>query len=358
VPCVAFLEWLPVYHLRFAVIFLALLVWAAPARAVTVAFVRPLNPSPVMTETLVRLHGELLSVGLEPEIVDAPAALGLGTVDAHAWREKLAAERGVEAVIAITGDATPVAAEVWIIDKAPRGFEVSRVPFEPKAERPSERLAIRTIEVLRSRFLEIDLAVRERRGESILKPQGTPVSLGEANRPVGLAKRFGVELGAAVVTSQDGVKPAILPMVRFDWPVRSWLVIQAALAGLGTRPTIANALGNAQVSQDYGIVGGCYRFRSGEPLRPFFALAAGILHTSVEGRAKSSPNQGHTVDQWSFLFDGSVGAALHLPDPFYVTLAAHVQMAEPYPAVHFVDTVVATSARPNLLLTLTIGAWL
>ena len=37
---------------------------------------------------------------------------------------------------------------------------------------------------------------------------------------------------------------------------------------------------------------------------------------------------------------------------------AHAQLAEPYPAVRFVGAVVATSARPNLLLTLTIGAWL
>ena len=52
------------------------------------------------------------------------------------------------------------------------------------------------------------------------------------------------------------------------------------------------------------------------------------------------------------------GVQLRLPDRFYLSLAAHAQLAEPYLAVRFVDTVVATSGRPNLLLTFTIGAWL
>jgi hypothetical protein len=335
------------------------LLWSASARAVTVAVVRSNSPSPVTTETLVRLHGELLAVGLEPEIVDGPAARGLATSDWRAWLEKLAAERGVDAVVAITGDAAPIAAEVWVIDKSTRRFEVSSVLFDPRADRPSERLAIRTIEVLRSKFVEIDLAARERRGESVSKPLDAPTRLMEANdEPVNRAERFGVELGAAAVTSLDGVGPAVSPMLRLDWPVRTWLVMQAALAGLGTRSTVTRTVGNARVAQDYGVVGGRYRFRSGQRLRPFVALSAGFLHTAVEGRTDSPADQGHAVDQWSLLFDGSLGAALPLVDRFYVTLAAHVQMAEPYVAIHFVDTVVATSARPNLLLTLTLGAWL
>jgi hypothetical protein len=82
-----------------------------------------------------------------------------------------------------------------------------------------------------------------------------------------------------------------------------------------------------------------------------------VLHTSVEGRA-DAPNQGRVADQWSFLVDAGAGSLLRLPDRFYLSLAAHAQLAEPYPAIRFLDTVVATSARPNLLLTLTIGAWL
>jgi polyhydroxybutyrate depolymerase len=136
--------------------------------------------------------------------------------------------------------------------------------------------------------------------------------------------------------------------VRFDWSVRSWFLTQAALAGLGTRSTVEGLAGSAQVAQAYGLLGGSFRFRAGARLRPFATLSAGVLRTSVEGRA-DAPNQGRVLDQWSFLADVGLGAALRLPDRFTLSLAAHAQLAEPYPAVRFVGAVVATSARPNLL---------
>jgi hypothetical protein len=51
-----------------------------------------------------------------------------------------------------------------------------------------------------------------------------------------------------------------------------------------------------------------------------------------------------------------VGAGLRLSQRTFLTLAAHGQVAQPYVAVHIVDAVAATSGRPNLLLTLTLGA--
>ena len=90
---------------------------------------------------------------------------------------------------------------------------------------------------------------------------------------------------------------------------------------------------------------------------PSSALAAGALRTSVEGQA-SLTTDGHSVGQWSFLLDGSLGAGLRLYGRYYLTLAAHLHLAEPYVAIHVVDAVGATAGRPNLLLTLTVGAWL
>ena len=325
--------------------------------AATVAIVRPPHPSPDLTETLSRLHGELLSVGLEVEITDGPAVGGLSTTNSRPWLEKLAAERGVDAVINIVGDLAPFAVDIWLVDKAHRKLEVSRVALEPNTENPSERLAIRAIEVLRSSFLEIDLAARERRGEAVAKPPTTRLPLGEVGKPTSRPERFGIEVGAAALTSLDGVGPAILPIVRFDWAARSWLVLQAAWAGLGSRPTVEKTAGSARIAQQYGVLGGCYRFRSDQWLWPFMAFSAGALRTSVDGQA-DSPKQGHSVDQWSFLLDGSLGAGLRLSGRTYVTLAAHAQVAAPYVAIRFGNEIVATSGRPNLLLTLTVGAWL
>ncbi len=336
---------------------LALLIGTASARAATVAIVRPANPSPVMTETLVRLHGELTSVGFEAEIVDGPAGEGGNSVQSRAWLERLARLRKVDAVVAIVGDVSPDSVEVWVIDKVTGKSVVRRVPFEPRSPRAPETLAIRAIELLRSSFLEIDLAAGEPRSQSAAAPPPAVVRFVEMERLASRPERFGVEVGGAALIGLDGVGPAVLPMVRFDWALRSWLVVQAALAGLGTRPTVQTGTDSAQIAQEYGVLGACYRMKGGRWLRPFVALSGGVLHTSVEGRA-DSPNQGQNADQWSFLLDGGLGAALRLRDRFYLVATAHAQMAEPYVAIRFVDTVVATSARPNLLVTLTLGAWL
>jgi hypothetical protein len=303
----------------------------------------------------------LLSVGLEVEITDGPAARGLGTANPRAWLESLAAARGVDAIIDIAGEMAPVAVDVWIVHRAPRSrevsLEVSKVAIEPNTEKPAERLAIRAIEVLRSSFLETDLAARERRVEVMAKSPTTDLPLAEVNRLASRSERFGVEMGAAALTSLDGVGLALLPIVNIDWAGRPWLLVQATLAGLGSSPNVATTAGSARVAQHYGVVGGGYRFRADHWLRPFIALSAGVLRSSVEGQA-NTPYQGHAVRQWSFLLDASLGARLRLSGRYDATLAAHVQVAAPYVAIHFMDDVVATSGRPNLLLTLTVGAWL
>jgi hypothetical protein len=318
-----------------------------------VIILRPANSPPVMVETLVRLKGELTSAGFDTQIVDA--AVGAPAAS-RAGLEQLASKRGADAVVAIVGDLSPDSVEVWVIDKVTGKSVVRRVPFEPVAPRASETLALRAIELLRSSFLEIDLAARDRRGASPAAPPPAIVQFVEAERPPP-RERFGVEVGAASVMSLDGVGPALLPLVRFGLSLRHWLVLQGALAGLGTRPTVSTDAGSAQVAQAYGLVGASLRLGAGARVRPVVGLSAGALHTSVEGRA-AAPNQGQDADQWSFLVDAGFGAVVRLPDRFYVSVAGHAQLAEPYVAVRFLDTVVATSGRPNLLLSFTLGAWL
>lgn len=342
--------------MRLAVLASILLLWAMPAHAATVALVRPLGTTPELTETLVRLHGELLSVGFAVRLLDRPAGTQPGGTEPQPWLEALAAEGENDAVVEVVGDATTLAVDLWILSPAPQRLDVVRVELEPTATNRAERLAIRAVEVLRSTFLEQDMAARRRQAEALQEPGPAtppPVALGEpAERP----ERVGVAVGLAGLTSLDGVGPAVLPMARLDWAARPWLVTQAALAGLGSRPEVATTAGTARVAQQYGTLGGRLRLRSESRLTPFVALSSGVLRTSVEGQAEA-PRQGQGAEQWSLLLDGSVGAELHLPERYSLTLAGHAQWAEPYVAIHFVDSVVATTGRPNLALSLTVGVW-
>jgi hypothetical protein len=335
-------------HLPLA---LGVMLWAGTAQATRIAILRPSASSPELSEAVFRLQGELLALDLEVDVADRAPADRAGT-DSRAWVERLASERGSDAAIDVLGETKPTAVDIWIFQRSPRRVVVSRIVLEPDAPNAPETLAIRAIEVLRSNFVEIDLAARARFGERVAAP-----SQAAAQPPPPHVVRFGLEAGAQLLTSLDGVGPSVLPVVRFDGALRPWLVGQATFAGLGTRPTVDTAVGSARVTQRYGVLGLCYCSSSDPGIRPFLSLSAGVLQTLLDGRA-DPPARGHSVERWSFLMDASLGARLSLPSRYYVTLGAHVQLATPYVAIHFVDTQVGSTGRPNLLLSLTVGAWL
>jgi hypothetical protein len=339
---------------------LFLLGGSSSARAASVAIVRPPpRLSSDLNETLARIHGELLAVGLEVEIANRPPGLVRGTAKLRAWLEELAVKRGVDAVVDISGDPAPPAVDVWVIDRTPVRLELSRIDLEPESTSDAEQLSVRAIEVLRSRFLERDLSTRWRRSAAEVRPAvGRPAAEVDGPGKDGShAQALGIQVGAAGWMSLDGVGPALLPTARVDWAVRRWWLLHAAVAGLGTQSAVVARTGTASVVQQYGVVGTSSRLRSDSRLRPFAALSVGVLHTSIEGHA-DVPKAGHTSDRWSALLDGSVGAELGLSGPYFLSLAAHAQVAAPYVSIYFVDEAVASSGRPNLLLSLAVGVWL
>jgi len=337
-----------------AMLFLAFFAWAWPLHATTVVIVRPPSPSSAVAEAVSRVHGELLSVGLEAMLTDRPVSRE--QPDYRAWLGQVAAG-GARSIIDVIGDEALVAVDVWIVKSPPGRFEVTRIAAEPNTANPSERLALRTIEALRAGLVEIDLAARLARGEPLPKPSPPAAQAATEVAPAKERVRLAFEIGAAGLMSLDGVGPAILPTVRAAWAARSWFVLQAALTGAGSRPTVTTTAGHAQVAQQYGILGTCFRLGSERRFWPFVGLAVGLLHTSVEGQSGVSL-EGHDVDRWSFLSEASLGAGLRFSPRYYMALAAHVQVADPYVAIHVADAIGATTGRPNLLLTLTVGAWL
>jgi hypothetical protein len=343
-------------RLRLALSLATFLVGTGQAHAATVAVLWPPTPSADVTQALTLLRGELLSVGLEVTISDRAGARRVEQTDSAAWLEAFAA-RNVSAVIDTVGDDVLEAIDVWVLKTGPRRFEVTRVVIEPNAPRQPEMLALRAIEALRASLLQIDWAARRRRGEPSERPPMPTVTGSEAHAPSRRDEPVGIEVGAAAIMSLDGLGPAVLPTMRVSWAARPWLVMQASVAGLGSRSTVATSAGNARVSQQYAILGGFYRLRSARRLWPSLGLAVGALRTSVEGQAGWGTG-GRSAERWSVLLDVSLGAGLRLYGRSYLTLAVHAQVAEPYVAIHIVDTVGATSGRPNLLLTTTLGAWL
>jgi len=345
---------------HFLLPLVAALAWslaAARAEAAKVLIVRPAAASPELNETVSRLKGEVLSLGLELAIVERPATLRATAAESHAWVARMAAERDIDAVIDVSNDALPARIDIWVFQGGERRTEVAHIVLVADAENAPERLAIRAIDALRARLAEIDLAAKEKH---TARPAGQPPPTVAESPPRTSAAAMGhvdLQAGAAMLSSIDGVGPALMPIVRIGWSARPWLELQATVAGFGSRPAVVSASGSARVGQEYAVVGAGSCARAGRTLQPCVALAGGVLRTAIDGAA-DAPADAHFVERWSFLLDAGAGARLNLPGRYHVTLAAHVQVAEPYIAIHVVDTLVATSGRPNVLLSLTLGAWL
>jgi hypothetical protein len=329
----------------------AVLFWAVDVSAATVMLVRPPSPSPAMAEAIVRVRGELISEGFQVEVMD-----GLTGAEARSWLEQLAEARKADAVVAVLGSETPDSVEVWVIDKVTEKTTVRRIPFRPQSDQAPKIFAIHILELLRASFLEIDLRPGSRPSETKWIPPSV-VHFVDGERPASRIGRFGVEVGATAVVGFGDVGPAILPMMRLGWSISPSLVAQVVVAGLGSHASVQNDVGKARVAEEFAMLGTRYRFVPGRRLRPTLSLSAGVLHTRAEGQA-DSPWHGHDAALWSFLLDGGVGIGLALAERFEVAFATHVQIADPYPAIRFDRSVVATSTRPSLLFTLTIGAWL
>jgi len=253
------------------------------------------------------------------------------------------------------GESGLVAVDVWISDDSRNFRLLARVKGGALPENPSKSVAIRASEVLRARFFEAHIGNAQARGPA---PAPSPIAPAdevdsEATRD---AARLGFELGASAWASLDGVGPALLPLLRIDWQARSELILQATLAGFGTRPEVATTAGNAEVALQYGLLGACYRLGSQHRVGPLGALSLGALHTAVLGEAQP-PRTGHSVEQWSLLLEASLGASVQLSRRYSLLFAAHAQLAEPYVAIHFGDQKVASLGRPNLLMSLTFGVW-
>ncbi len=324
--------------------------WSGRAEAVTVALLRPAAAAPALEEAMFRLQGELLALGASVAITDGPTAPDSNSAEVRAWLERAARARGVDAFIAVVGDDEPVGADVWICERSHPRLRLSRVVLEATTDDRAATLAIRTIEVLRSSFVTLELDRHDRTLPQAASPE--PVLIAATPRA---PARLGFEAGATALAGFGAVGPALLPLVQVDWALGSWLSLQATAAGFGTRPRVETAAGGVGVAREFALFGLCFCAPVRTGIQPVLTLSSGALHTTLTAEA-NVPNLGHRAARWALLVDAGAGARVGLPARLYVTMAGHLELAEPYVAVHVLDSVVATTGRPNVLFTLTIGA--
>jgi hypothetical protein len=336
----------------------ALLGFAAPARAATVVLVKSPRPSAQASEATVRLRGELTAEGFTVRVVEAP-----DNVDPRTALAEAAAAPDVDAVVALLADAPGDAIELRVIDRVTGKTVIRTVPVEPESGRTAEVLSIRALELLRAIFLEIALGASRTPAATATPAPPPPPEVTRMTRVAlesGLTRTWGVEVGGCLLRSFEGVPLSLAPMVRIERTLGERLMVRLTLAGLGTRARVEGFAGSdisAGVTQDFGLAEVGLELRPGRRLRPFFSLGAGALHVTSEGQT-SPPYRGASDTLWALIADAGVGARLSLSARFEVALEVHAQVADPYPTIRFEKEPVARSGRPTMIGSLTVLAWL
>ncbi len=281
--------------------------------------------------------------------------------DIRASLELAAAGPDVEAVVAILGEASgePLkdSAELWVIDRVTGKTVVRRVSTEPGSPRAAEVLSIRALELLRASFLEVALA--SGRTPKVV-PQPPPVEVTrwtEAALDDRWRSTWAIEMGGCVLGSLEGLTPSLVPIARLQRSFGDHFLGRVTLAGLGTPSRLDTPSGTADVSLQFGLVEGAWRWRAGTWLQPVLSIGAGALRVSATGQT-AFPYHGISRARWSAVADAGMGVRVPIRGRFELAVEAHVQAARPYPVIRFLDAEVAGAGRPTLISSLTLIAWM
>jgi hypothetical protein len=324
--------------------------WAA-----TVLLVRPRPPSPVATEAIVRLEGELAAGGFNVRVIDPPPA-----EDVRGALER-AADSDAVALVAIMLGSGNDAVELWVIDRVTRKTIVRRVETEPDSAgaRAAEVLSVRALELLRASFLEaaLDTGRAERASAGGTPPVAEVRRFTEAALDERWRRLLALEVGGSVLDSFEGVGPAFLPVVRLGASLGGRFLLRLTAAGLGTRAEVDSPSGPTELTQQLALLEIGARFRATRRVQPFVSLGGGALRVVAEGRTLG-PYQGLRAQQWALAGDLGVGLRLPIRGRFELALEAHALVTRPSPVIRFLDLDLARTGRPIVIGTATLIAWM
>lgn len=325
----------------------------------TVVLVRPTSAPPTVTEALVHLRGELALAGFAARIVEVP----VGT-DVRASLERVSPASDVVAVVTVLPVAVPpaaaapelAAAELWVMDRLTGKTVVRRTTAVADRQRAAEILSVRAVELLRASFVELAIIDRAHKPATASAPEAqaatrwASAALDEQQR----AWSYGMELGGAVLTSPNGVGPALLPLIRLERAMGERLLVRASAAGLGAPARVTTAGGFADVTQSLLLVEGAWRFRAASRVQPLVMVGAGALRFSAEGHASPPAYVGAGGARWLPVADVGVGARFSIRRRFELGAELHALGAEPYPTVRFQEAEVARAGRPSIMASVTV----
>jgi len=310
--------------------------------------------SPRARRCLTRIREELTAGGFDVAINE------FGADNDALWPPESPRPRDSLATITLVGNPDDGAAELWIVDGGLGERAAIRRLLLPAGAGTHEEevLAVRTLEFLRARALELAHAgppppapapapAKEAASVSLAPPAPAPP---EEALPTAVVA---VELGGGLLESSRTLGPAYLPFVGVRTSWLSVLEVRLSVAAFGSRPRVTSTQGSATVRENFGLLEVRAAFRRGHIVRPCIGIGGGALLVQVEG-AGNKAYDGLRGHQWAGLVDAGGGLTFVLGHRLALSLEGHVQVAAPYPLIQFAGTEAARLGRPAFLGALTL----
>ena len=178
-----------------------------------------------------------------------------------------------------------------MIATLPDGYELHRlirVSGPAGGDDPSV-LAVRAVELLRDIYLDIP---REFPNRDQAKRQPAPPAAVAARPPIAPFEELQLRifLGAAMLSGQRGLGPAVAPVIGVAVPIGRGLSLSGAAAGPFDRLVGDAMTGTATTRQALATFGVRYELHFGR-VSPFATLATGVHHIRAEGNPIQGMNQ-------------------------------------------------------------------
>jgi hypothetical protein len=250
-------------------------VQAAPAAAAAipamtkVTVVDPPADDRVLVEAGLRIRSELDAAGLSNRAVTCAGGVGSVGCDATASAAAIALSRQ-------DGLAT-----IRVIATLPDGYELHRlirVSGPAGGDDPSV-IAVRAVELLRDIYLDIPREFPNR-DQGNRQPAPPPVV---AVRPADAPSeplQLRIFLGAAMLSGQRGLGPAVAPVVGVAVPIGRGLSLSGTAAGPFDRLVGDATTGSATTTQALVTFGARYELHFGR-ISPFAAIATGVHYIRI-----------------------------------------------------------------------------
>ena len=304
-----------------------------------IAVAIPEGQNSAMQEALNRLRGEALSVGFEVRFIrgdtlNAPAA----------QLETLAPGPRTAAVVVFANASDAASAEsgsrqldVWFLDRSSGKTSVAhlRVPDEDM-DRADVVIAVRAVDFIRARMFDT-LADRL----ATVKPPPPPPA-----RTPAIQDRTFLAGGVALLATDSGFSPSLLPYLEGGYQLRSWVRVTASAFGLGTRPQLQAQEGTVRIDQRFFGLGVTFTRWQWWHFVPHAEIGAGAYQMVAEGIARTG-FQGQTITAWSLGGRVSVGVMASLSRHFFVDLTAGILWLTPEPRLYSLRTFVASTGQPS-----------